>query len=163
MRSTMPSVSRAVSRPRRASSESMKITFDASELDQALWESRSRREAEFIYANPNTRNGRTLDEVYLDCKRGQAPEVWLISKGFKDDPRPYRDVRRPDGEPIEVKATDWNPRYILERYAEKIKHWPDETPTTVYLFNNTKGDSLYTFHGIFHWNGTWFDGVRPTL
>lgn len=138
------------------------ITFDTSELDLDFWKSRALQEANQIFANPNTRNGRSIDEVIETCMVGQAAEVWLISKGFKNDPRPYRDVVHPDGTPIEVKVSEWPPRWILNRYVEKIRMFSN-SPTTVYLFHNVPRQSLYTFVGIFKWNGSNFIGYRPEL
>lgn len=141
------------------------ITFDSKDIDQALWEARTLTEATRIFNKESTRRGRTWEQVYEKCKQGQAPEVWLLMKGYLDDSRDYHDVIRPDGEPIEVKTTDWESRYTLDRYRDKLMSFSDkaELAKTVYVFNNRPGESLYTFHGIFTWNGECFIGTRPQL
>ena len=142
------------------------ITFDSRDLDRAFWEKRAKDEAELIYRNPNTRRERSLDEIIKACMQGQAAETWLISKGYSDDPRPYRDVIRPDGTPIEVKTSSWEPKYILARYAEKLRRWSTkDLATIVYVFQNEEPSTVFTFHGIFEWNARlgWYIGTRPQL
>ena len=136
-------------------------TFDTKDLDQVLWELRAQTEAKLIFGKDTTCRGRTWEEVLSSCMQGQAAEIWLLSQGFTNDERDYHDVIHPDGMPIEVKVTKWDARYILERYAEKLKSKWGDWPTTVYVFYNDPGSSLYVFHGIFHWNGEKFIGMRP--
>lgn len=139
------------------------ITFDSKDIDQEMWEARTLAEATLIFNKESTRQGRTWEQVYSKCRQGQASELWLLSKGFKDDLRPYHDVIHPDGTPIEVKTSKWEARYILNRYAEKLKSRPRDWPNTVYVFHNNPSETLYSWTGIFVWNGKSFIGSRPTL
>jgi hypothetical protein len=137
-------------------------SFDTKDLDSALWELRALTEAKLIFGKESTRRGRTWEDVLSVCMQGQAAEIWLMSQGFTNDERNYHDVIHPSGTSIEVKVTSWNARYILDRYAEKLKGARRaEWPTTVYVFYNELGSSLYVFHGIFHWNGERFIGTKP--
>ena len=143
------------------------ITFDSRDLDRSFWEKRASREAELIYRNPNSRRNRSLDQIVKACMQGQAAETWLISKGYFDDPRPYRDLFRPDRvTPIEVKVSAWDPRYILERYAERLRSWStSDLAKLVYVFHNKEPDTIFTFRGIFEWDppNNRYIGTPPQL
>ena len=144
-------------------SQLKELTFNSADIDQALWEKRTLKEATLIFNKPSTRKDRTWEKVYETCKVGQAAEVWLMSNGYLNDSRNYHDVLRPDGTPIEVKVTSWESRYILDRYAEKLKSGWGDWPKTVYVFYNSVNSPIYTFHGIFQWDGEKFLGYRPQL
>jgi hypothetical protein len=137
------------------------LVFDSREIDQVLWEARAVRDADLIFAKDTTRRGRTWEQVYERCKQGQAAEAWLISQGFTDDPRDYHDLIDPQGNPVEVKVTKWDSRFILERYSEKLRWKNSDWPTTVYVFYNYPPLTTYMLHGIFEWNGKRFFGHRP--
>ena len=143
------------------------ITFDSRDLDRAFWEKRAEREAKLIYSNPRTRGNRSIDQIVKNCMQGQAAETWLISQGYFDDPRPYRDVFRPDHvTPIEVKVSGWPPRYALERYAERLRKWTtSDLAKLVYVFHNKEPDTIFTFSGIFEWDppSNWYIGTPPKL
>jgi hypothetical protein len=132
------------------------LKFNASTLDQQLILARATGEADKIVKNDKT--GRSYREILETCLYGQAAEAYLLSIGYVDDTRPYKDVFEPDGTSIEVKVTahSGNVPYILDRCAERIGEVWRTHPTRVYIFINDKKSDEYTLYGIYDWNGkTW--------
>jgi hypothetical protein len=132
------------------------------EVDPVLLKSRAKKEAEFIGLKDTTRNGRSDDDILETCLWGQAPEVWLMSQGYLDDPRPYRDVREPQGVPVEVKVTENKPYgretgvdFVLKRCkAKRLQTWGKSPhPDRVIIFINDRHSPWYELHGVYDWNG----------
>jgi len=95
--------------------------FNVKDLDQSPFVARAKAEAQLIYNKKSTRKNRTLEKILQTVLIGHAPEYYLIQfKHFKDDPRDYKDVIEPEGDPAEQKATS-QPHYVpyvLERANE---------------------------------------------
>ena len=92
--------------------------FNVKDLDQDAFVARAKAEAQLIYNKPSTRKGRTLEKIIQTVLIGHAPEYYLIQfKHFKDDPRDYKDVIEPEGDPAEQKATSQSHYvpFVLER------------------------------------------------
>lgn len=136
----------------------VRMKFNLKELDLQVIKSRAFDEAVKIYEKPSTRKGREFHEILATCMYGQAAEVYLMTQGFSDDTRPFRDVIHPDGTPVEVKVTegDYYVRYVLGHCKEK-RLWKDSNhPDVVYVFINNKKSYEYVLHGIYVWNGEEF-------
>lgn len=136
----------------------VRMKFNLKELDLQVIKSRAFDEAVKIYEKPSTRKGREFHEILATCMYGQAAEVYLMTQGFSDDTRPFRDVIHPDGTPVEVKVTrtEHNIKYILED-CKKKRLWKDSThPNVVYVFISNKKLYEYVLHGIYVWNGEEF-------
>ena len=93
------------------------MRFNRSQLDQEFLYKRALAEAEKIFAKETTRRGRSIDEIVATCIYGHAAEVYLMSLGYIDDTRPYKDLFEPDDTSIEVKVTEHigNVPYVLDR------------------------------------------------
>ena len=132
------------------------MKFKRSDLDQEFLYTRAYAEAEKIFAKETTRRGRSVDEIVTTCMYGHAAEVYLMSLGYIDDTRPYKDLFEPDNTSIEVKVTEHigNVSYVLDRCKKCIleEKWRKH-PTRVYVWINDKKSDEYTLHGIYDWNG----------
>ena len=138
------------------------MKFNLKQLDIYQIRERAWDEAVKIYSKPSTRRNREFPEILATCMYGQAAEVYLMTQGFTDDTRPFRDVIHPDRVPIEVKVTriESNIKYVLEDCKEK-RLWKDSThPDIVYVFINDKKSYEYRLHGIYKWNGSEFISVH---
>lgn len=135
------------------------MKFNATILDQERLKARAYTEAQLIFDKESTRRGRSLQEVRRDCLMGHAAELYLIDHcGFKDDPRPYKDVFDTEGAPAEIKTTRKvkDVHHILRRAKEYMLEDWRKYPKQVYIFlvNGYNGD--YELHGIYNWNGKEF-------
>ena len=129
------------------------MKFNRSKLDQQLLLARAEAEASKIVVKDKT--GRNYQQILEACLYGQAAEVYLLSIGYIDDTRPYKDLFEPDDTPIEVKVTQHigNVPYILDRCAERIQESWRTHPTRVYIWINDKESDGYELNGIYDWNG----------
>jgi hypothetical protein len=129
------------------------------DIDLDRLKQRAFAEAEHIYNRESTRRDRTLQEVRRNCLMGHAAELYLIDHcGFKDDPRPFKDVFDTEDLPVEVKVTKKakDVYHILRRANEyALEKWR-EYPKRLYIFlvNEYNGD--YELNGIYNWNGKEF-------
>lgn len=132
------------------------MKFNRSQLDQDFLYKRAFAEATEIFKKESTRKGREIDEIVKTCMYGQAAEVYLLSLGYIDDTRPYKDLFEPDDTPIEIKVTKHtgNVPYVLERCAERIKETWRDHPKRVYVWINDTESDEYVLHGIYDWNGS---------
>lgn len=120
---------------------------------------RAQAEAMEIYSKGSTRRGRSFNEIVEVCMYGHAAEVYLIEKeGYRDDPRPYKDVIDPNGEPVEVKVTegDYYVPYVLDRCNKAAKDSWRKYPKKLIIFVNNKRDLWYNKHAEYVWNGKEF-------
>ena len=129
------------------------MKFDRSKLDQQLLLARAEDEAKKIVVTDTT--GRNYQQILEACLYGQAAEVYLLSIGYIDDTRPYKDVFEPDDTPVEIKVTqhEGNVPYILDRCAKRIQEAWRTHPTRVYIWINNKESDHYELNGIYDWNG----------
>lgn len=129
------------------------MKFNRSKLDQQLLLARATAEADKIVIKDKT--GRNYQQILEACLYGQAAEVYLLSIGYIDDTRPYKDVFEPDDTPVEIKVTqhEGNVPYILDRCAERIQEAWRTHPTRVYIWINDKESDDYELNGIYDWNG----------
>lgn len=133
------------------------MKFNRLNLDQEFLYKRAFVEAEKIFEKPSTRKGRELDEIVQTCLYGHAAEVYLMSLGYVDDTRPYKDLFEPDNTSVEIKVTEHigNVPYVLNRCRDKIldkNNWSGH-PLRVYVWINDKKSDEYTLNGIYDWNG----------
>lgn len=132
--------------------------FNVKDLDaKALYE-RAYREAILIDGNPSQAKGRSLEEIIVTCMYGQAAELFMLTQGFADDLRAYKDVIRPDGVPSEVKVTEHegNVPYVLQRCnAAAAEAWRKYSPM-LYIWINDKKSYDYRLYGMYEWNGKEF-------
>ena len=143
------------------------MTFNKYEIDQQSLYSRALKEAKRIHEDPNPKvhQYRTLDEILKQCLRGHYAELWLMSQGYVDDDRKYKDLYEPDGiTSIDVKVTTCaaNCRGILRKMKDKI-FAGIPVARRIYIFLNPLDSDEYEFHGIWNWNGSDWDGERPKL
>ena len=128
------------------------MKFSRANLDQKLLLSRAENEAKKILLKDKSR---TYEQILEACLYGQAAEVYLMSIGYPDDTRPFRDVKELDDTPVEVKVTKHigNVPYVLDRCAERIAEKWREHPTRVYVWINDTESDDYELNGIYDWNG----------
>ena len=135
---------RSIRKPTEQSS-SYTETFNQADIDPTLLKERATSEWEKITLVGN----RTPQQVLMDCYMGQCAELYLMSKGYIDNPNGYYDVFKPDGiTEIECKVTR-NPNKItkmLDKLDERRYGWRQGIADKIYiwLFNETSGD--YTFY-----------------
>lgn len=133
------------------------MKFKRSNLDQKFLYDRALNEAQKIFEKPSTRKGRELSQIIETCMYGHAAEVYLMSLGYIDDTRPYKDLFEPDDTSIEVKVTEHvgNVPYVLDRCKRCIveEKWKKH-PTRVYVWINDKRSDEYTLNGIYDWDGS---------
>jgi hypothetical protein len=128
------------------------------DVDIDFLKQRARTEAKLINENPNSAKGRSFQEIYATCMYGQAAEVYMMSIGFKDDTKPYRDVIDPDGTPTEVKVTDRPSyvKYVLKRCNAAASDSTRQYAKRLYIWIGDKKTYTYTLHSIYNWNGKEF-------
>lgn len=134
----------------------MNLNFNVkTDIDPKALRERALEEALQIHRNPSTRKNRSIQEITSTCMYGHAAELFLISQGFIDDHRPFKDLFDMNGTSIEVKVTqceNYVP-YVLKRCADKIINSPwMNHPKEVYVFINNKKDFEYIFNGSYTWN-----------
>ena len=111
--------------------------FNVMDLDQGPFVARAKAEAQLIYNKPSTRKGRTLEKIIQTVLIGHAPEYYLIQfKHFKDDPREYKDVIEPEGDPAEQKATS-QPYYITNVLERANVQYDIEKKLYIWVHNKT--------------------------
>ena len=128
------------------------------DIDLARLKERAFAEALLIFNKESTCHGRTLQQVRADCLTGQAAELYLIDYcGFKNDPRPYKDVLDTEDAPVEVKVTrkKENVKHVLRRANADALELYKKYPKILYIFVVT-GYNDYKLHGIYNWNGKEF-------
>jgi hypothetical protein len=88
--------------------------------------------------------------------KGQSAELFLIDKcGYQDDTRNYYDVKRPDGEAIEVKVSDYTKTHwesILADLEYKIGVYGFNIPSIVYLYQHDKKTGDISFFNEYELN-----------
>ena len=134
------------------------MKFNVKELDPIELRKRVMREANLIAENPSRAKGRSKNEIMLTCLYGQAAEFYMLTQGFSDDLRPYKDVIRPDGAPAEVKVTECEAYvpYVLKRCnAAKFDTWR-QYASYLYIWINNKKSYDYILYGVYKWNGKEF-------
>ena len=111
-------------------------------------------EADRIGSKESTRNDRTDDQIYKTTLRGHRAEWFLITeKGFYNDPRPYKDVKSPDGDDVEVKVFTEKTFYdnmLKEEEKKRLQKWrklPD-----IYMVWINEWNDEYRFAGTYRWN-----------
>jgi len=131
------------------------MKFSRADLDRKFLLARAEAEAQKIL--PKDKTGRTYEQILRDCLYGQAAEVYLLTQGYTDDTRDYKDLFEPDGTPIEIKVTKHagNVGYVLDRCRERIAEKWREHPTRVYIFLNDRESDDYELQGIWNWNEGW--------
>lgn len=134
------------------------MMFNAKDLNQQQLRSRAEAEAQLIYNKPTTRKGRSLETIIETVLYGHVAEQYLIEQGWKDDPRPYKDVIRPDEEPVEIKVTEgeYYVPYVLKRANEAAKDAWRKYPKWLYVFIGDRKTLNYNLHSTYHWNGEKF-------
>ena len=135
------------------------MTFNAMDLDQASLLKRAKAEAALIYNKSSTRKDRSLEEITATVLYGHAAEQYLIeSRNFKDDPRAYKDVIDPHGNPVEVKVTESDDyvKYVLKRANEAASESWRKYPKWLYVFIGERNNLNYHLNGIYLWNGKEF-------
>ena len=128
------------------------------DIDLARLKERAFAEALLIFNKESTCHGRTLQQVRADCLTGQAAELYLIDYcGFKNDPRPYKDVLDTEDAPIEVKVTrkKENVKYVLRDANADALELYKKYQKILYIFVVT-GYINYKLHGIYNCNGKEF-------
>jgi len=135
----------------------MTMQFNVADINQRKLEQRAFAEADLIYAKSGPRRDRDLATIRDDCIVGQRAEVYLMDMcGFSDDPRAYKDVKDPSGEPIEVKTTRriQNISYVVERAnAAAKKEYNKNFQKRLYIFIFNEYNGNYTLHSTYTWNG----------
>lgn len=134
------------------------MKFNVKDLDAKELLARTMKEALLIDQNPSQAKGRSSSEIIQTCLYGQAAEFYMLTQGFTDDLRPYKDVIRPDGYPAEVKVTECEAYvpYVLKRCnAAKMETWR-QYASYLYIWINDKKSFEYTLYGIYEWNGKEF-------
>jgi len=128
------------------------MKFSRANLDQKLLLSRAEKEANKILLKDKSR---TYEQILKACLYGQAAEVYLLSIGYIDDTKDYKDLFEPDNTSIEIKVTKHigNVPYVLDRCAERIAEKWREHPTRVYVWINDTESDDYELNGIYDWNG----------
>jgi len=126
-------------------SSSYTETFNQTDIDPILLKERATAEWEKI----TLVGSRTPHQVLMHCYMGQCAELYLLSKGYIDNPNGYYDVFKPDGiTEIECKVTS-HPRNIekmLDMLDKRRYGWRQGIADKVYiwLFDESSGD--YTFY-----------------
>ena len=134
------------------------MKFNVKDLDAKALQQRAYYEAVLIAGNPNQAKGRSLGEIMSACMYGQAAELYMLTQGFTDDLRAYKDVVRPDGVPAEVKVTECEAYvpYVLKRCnAAKMETWR-QYASILYIWINDKKSYDYSLYGTYEWNGKEF-------
>ena len=128
------------------------------DIDMNFLVARAKREAILIAKNPTSANGRSFKEIYAACLYGQAAEVYMMTQGYKDDTRPYRDVLEPSGVPAEVKVTGHtdNIPYILRKCNAAASDPRRKYAKRLYIWIGDKKSYTYYLHSIYNWNGKTF-------
>lgn len=128
------------------------------DVDIDFLAARAKREALLIDENPNSAHGRSFKEIYVTCMYGQAAEVYMLSQGYKDDTRRYKDVLEPTGEPAEIKVTEHtgNVPYVLRRCNAAASDPKRQYAKRLYIWIGDKKTYDYYLHSIYNWNGTEF-------
>jgi hypothetical protein len=132
--------------------------FNAMDLNQSALKERAEAEAQLIYNKPSTRRDRSLEEIVETVLYGHVAEQYLIEQGWSDDPRPYKDVVNPNGEPVEIKVTkgDYYVPYVLERANKAASESWRKYPQWLYIFIGDRKSLDYRLEGIYLWNGAKF-------
>jgi hypothetical protein len=132
--------------------------FNAMDLNQSALKERAEAEAQLIYNKPSTRRDRSLEEIVETVLYGHVAEQYLIEQGWSDDPRPYKDVVNPNGEPVEIKVTegDYYVPYVLERANKAASESWRKYPQWLYIFIGDRKSLDYHLEGIYLWNGANF-------
>lgn len=141
------------------------MKFNKSEIDQQSLYSRASKEAKRIHEDPSpeVHQYRTFDQILKQCLRGHYAELWLMSHGYVDDDRKYKDLYEPDGTTaidVKVTASKANCRSVLLGMADKIARGIP-VARKIYIFINPLDSDEYEFYGIWNWNGSYFIGSRP--
>ena len=134
------------------------MKFNLKDLDPTALRARAYYEAVLIDSNPAQAKGRSFNEILTTCMYGQAAELYMLTQGFTDDLRDYKDVVRPDGVPTEVKVTECEAYvpYVLKRCnAAAFEKWRKYSKI-LYIWINDKKSFEYTLYGIYEWNGKEF-------
>ena len=138
------------------------MKFNVNILDLDRLKHRAFTEAQLIFDKNTPGDNRSLLEVRRDCIVGQAAELYLIDFcGFRNDPRPFKDVFDIEETPVEVKVTKKlkDVFHVLRRAnACALELWR-KYPKVLYIFvvNGYNGD--YELNGIYNWNGKEFINV----
>ena len=137
------------------------MKFNAKQLDGATLRSRAEAEALLINSSASSSRGRSYEKILETTIYGHAAELYLIQEeSHTDDPREYKDVFDPDGNPVEVKVTGHpgNVPSVLARANEKKLHgrFRQNFPNILYVFIGNKITCDYHLHGIYKWNGIAF-------
>lgn len=132
------------------------------DVDLDVLHIRARKEAVLIHENPRTAGDRGFKEILITCLYGQAAEVYMMTQGFTDDTRPYKDVISPDGIPTEVKVTEHigNVPYVLKRCNAAASDPKRQYAKMLYIWINNKKSSEYWLHSVYKWNGSEFISVH---
>jgi len=131
---------------------------DLSSQDRMMIVDRAHREADDIKKKPSQRRGRTDQEILEDCIRGQAAEVFMISKyNYKDDPRKYKDTFNLQQKSVDQKVIGYeDPKWILNKckeYVELAEHAFRKFPHIIQVWYNKKDTNDYIWKGEYHYEG----------
>jgi hypothetical protein len=144
-------------------------TFNASSIDPVALKKRAAEECDAIWKSSyDNKQGRTKDDLMIDCLKGHAAELHLLSCGFKDNPKKYMDVFDFEGDTVDVKVimnvnstyTSTSIKNTLERARKKklssLTSSTYEFANKVYIYLIETDIAEYNLQGIYCWNGKEF-------
>lgn len=144
-------------------------TFNASSIDPVALKKRAAEECDAIWKSSyDNKQGRTRDDLMIDCLKGHAAELHLLLCGYKDNPKKYMDVFDLEGDTVDVKVImNVNSAYAstsikntLERARKKklssLTSSTYEFANKVYIYLIETDIAEYNLQGIYCWNGEKF-------
>ena len=144
-------------------------TFNISSIDPIKLKERASIECDAIWESSfDNKQGRTKDDLMIDCLKGHAAELHLLSCGYKDNPKKYMDIFDREDDTIDVKAimnlnhkyADTSIKNTLERARKKklssltSSTYEFANKIDIYRIENNTGE--YNLQGIYCWNGKQF-------
>jgi len=144
-------------------------TFNVSSINPVKLKERAAAECDAIWKSSyDNKQGRTRDDLMIDCLKGHAAELHLLSCGYKDNPKKYMDVFDLEGDTVDVKAmmninyeyTRVSIKNTLERARKKklssLTSSTYEFANKVYIYLIETDIAEYNLQGIYCWNGEEF-------
>jgi len=145
-------------------------TFNIFSIDPVKLKERASIECDAIWeSESDNKQGRTKDELMIDCLKGHAAELHLLSCGYKDNPKKYMDIFDREDDTVDVKAimnlshkyVDISIKRTLERARKKklssLKSSTYEFANKIYIYLIENDTGEYNLHGIYCWNGKNFE------
>lgn len=144
-------------------------TFNASSIDPIKLKERASIECNAIWQSSfDNKQGRSKSNLMIDCLKGHAAELHLLSCGYKDNPKKYMDVFDLEGDTIDVKAmmnlnyayTTASIKNTLERARKKklssLTSSTYEFANKIYIYLIETDIAEYNLQGIYCWDGKQF-------